>query len=52
MRKLKCIKCDKVVLELKKGRIKPFYATCMDCYNQKEELPDAFQDIFGGFDKG
>ena len=52
MRTIKCIKCDKVVLELNKGRIKPFYATCTDCYNQKADLPDAFQDIFGSFDKG
>ena len=52
MRKIKCIKCDKVVLELNKGRIKPFYATCTDCYNQKAKLPKEMTDIFSGFDQG
>jgi len=48
-----CKDCNKVVLELTKGKIKSdiiyFCKSCWDKRNPKIDMPDAFKNIFGGF---
>jgi len=51
-KKVYCAECGTLVLELVKGKIKPFKAICKKCDKPVNyDLPDSFKDIFGGFDK-
>jgi len=52
-KKIYCDKCGKLVLDMEKGRIKPFKAICKSCDKPTPppELPDSFKDIFGGFSR-
>ena len=62
MKKIECIDCSKLLAEVEKGRVRPniksYCNKCwhnlfkrIDSYQEKSDLPDAFKDIFGGFNK-
>lgn len=52
-KKVYCEECGTLVLDMQKGKIKPFKAVCEKCskITPEYDLPEGFNDIFKGFQK-
>jgi len=55
-KKLYCSECNKMVIEIEKGKFKHYlYIKCVDCQEKDKidtnKIPPGFEEIFGNFQK-